>query len=160
MFFPSLHSNPELCFSMEALFQNSVLIFSIIFETKEEQFLKDFSSQNLFSPSNKTFCRKFCSLFSHAVMSDSLRPMDCVAHQVPLSMGFSRQEYQSGLPPIPSPWGSSRPIGQTHVSCTGRQILTTEPNREAPRRKTVKIRMNLLWLGPVPPIYLCLLFLL
>ena len=74
MFFPFLHSNPELCFSMEALFQNSVLIFSIIFETKEEQFLKDFSSQNLFSPSNKTFCRKFCSLFGHAVMSDSLRP--------------------------------------------------------------------------------------
>ena len=74
MFFPSLHSNPELCFSMEALFQNSVLIFSIIFETKEEQFLKDFSSQNLFSPSNKTFCRKFYSLFSQAVMSDSLRP--------------------------------------------------------------------------------------
>ena len=25
-------------------------------------------------------------------------PMDCVAHQVPLSMGFSRQEYWSGLP--------------------------------------------------------------
>ena len=29
-------------------------------------------------------------------------PMDCVAHQTPLSMGFSRQEYWSGLP-FPSP---------------------------------------------------------
>ena len=29
-------------------------------------------------------------------------PMDCVAHQAPLSMGFSRQEYWSGLP-FPSP---------------------------------------------------------
>ena len=29
-------------------------------------------------------------------------PMDCIAHQVPLSMEFSRQEYWSGLP-IPSP---------------------------------------------------------
>ena len=28
--------------------------------------------------------------------------MDCVAHQAPLSMGFSRQEYWSGLP-YPSP---------------------------------------------------------
>ena len=25
-------------------------------------------------------------------------PMDCVAHQAPLSMGFSKQEYWSGLP--------------------------------------------------------------
>ena len=29
-------------------------------------------------------------------------PMDCLAHQAPLSMGFSRQKYQSGLP-IPTP---------------------------------------------------------
>ena len=28
--------------------------------------------------------------------------MDCIAHQAPLSMGFSRQEYWSGLP-FPSP---------------------------------------------------------
>ena len=28
--------------------------------------------------------------------------MDCIAHQAPLSMGFSRQEYWSGLP-CPSP---------------------------------------------------------
>ena len=25
-------------------------------------------------------------------------PMDCIAHQVPLSMGFTRQEYWNGLP--------------------------------------------------------------
>ena len=29
-------------------------------------------------------------------------PMDCVVHQAPLSMGFPRQEYWSGLP-SPSP---------------------------------------------------------
>ena len=29
-------------------------------------------------------------------------PMDYIAHQAPLSMGFSRQEYRSGLP-FPSP---------------------------------------------------------
>ena len=40
---------------------------------------------------------------SHSVMSDSLRPQGLyVTHQSFLSMGFSRQEYWSGLP-IPSP---------------------------------------------------------
>ena len=29
-------------------------------------------------------------------------PMDCIAHQAPPTMGFSRQEYWSGLP-FPSP---------------------------------------------------------
>ena len=33
-----------------------------------------------------------------SVMSDSLRPQWTVAHQVPLSMGFSKQEYCSSLP--------------------------------------------------------------
>ena len=40
-------------------------------------------------------------LFSHYVMSDSAA-LWTVSHQAPLSMGFSRQEYWSGLP-FPSP---------------------------------------------------------
>ena len=36
-------------------------------------------------------------------MSDSLRPPWTVAYQAPLSMGFSRQDYWSGLP-FPTPW--------------------------------------------------------
>ena len=40
-------------------------------------------------------------LFSCSVMSESLRPHR-LARQAPLSMGFSRQEYWSGLP-FPSP---------------------------------------------------------
>ena len=39
--------------------------------------------------------------WSHSVMSDSSIPWT-VAYQAPLSMGFSRQEYWSGLP-LPSP---------------------------------------------------------
>ena len=35
---------------------------------------------------------------SRSVMSDSLQPEWTVDHQAPLSMGFSRQEYWSGLP--------------------------------------------------------------
>ena len=38
-----------------------------------------------------------------------------VAQQAPLSMGFSRQEYRSGLP-FPSPGESSRPRDRTQVS--------------------------------------------
>ena len=40
--------------------------------------------------------------WSHSVMSDSLWPHSHKAYQAPLSMGFSRQEYWSGLPfPFP-----------------------------------------------------------
>ena len=47
-----------------------------------------------------TFPRAFL-LFSCSVVSDSVTPWT-VAHQAPLSMGFSRQEYWSGWP-FPSP---------------------------------------------------------
>ena len=43
-------------------------------------------------------------------MSDSFAIPWTVAHQAPLSMGFSRQEYWSGLP-FPFPWGSMIPNG-------------------------------------------------
>ena len=43
-------------------------------------------------------------LFSGQVVSDSFATPWSVAHQVPLSMGFLRQEYWSGLP-FPSPGG-------------------------------------------------------
>ena len=58
-------------------------------------------------------------------------PMDCVAHQAPLSMRFSRHEYWRRLP-YSSP-GDLPDLGIKHaspVSCIGRQILrffTTEP---------------------------------
>ena len=41
-------------------------------------------------------------MLSCSVVSDSLWPHGLLAHQAPLSMGFSRQEYWSGLP-FPSP---------------------------------------------------------
>ena len=56
-------------------------------------------------------CPRVCAvLLSCSVVSDSVRPRGmCVACQAPLSMGFSRQEYWSGLscpPPgdLPNPW--------------------------------------------------------
>ena len=37
-------------------------------------------------------------LFNHSVLSDSFETRGTVAYQTPLSMGFPRQEYWSGLP--------------------------------------------------------------
>ena len=45
-----------------------------------------------------------------------------VAHQAPLSMGFSRQEYWSGLP-FPPPGDLPNPGIKPHVSCIGRRII-------------------------------------
>ena len=58
---------------------------------------------SLFCSTQSLVLREMC-WFSPSVMSNSCNPMDCmyVAHQVPLSMGFSRQDYWSGLP-FPSP---------------------------------------------------------
>ena len=54
-------------------------------------------------------------LFSRYLAYDSCDPWT-VAHQAPLSMGFSRQEYWSGLP-SPSP-GESSPARIEPVSPT------------------------------------------
>ena len=56
-----------------------------------------------------------------------------VAHQAPLSMGFSRQEYWSGLP-CPPPGGYSLSRDQTHmsyVSCIAGRFFTTSAMQEA-----------------------------
>ena len=45
-----------------------------------------------------------------------------VAHQAPLSMGFSRQEYWSGLP-FPPKKGCFWPRDQNCIFCIGRQIF-------------------------------------
>ena len=53
-----------------------------------------------------------------------------VARQVPLSMGFSRQEYLLEWSAISSSRGSSQPGDRTHISCgscTAGRFFTTEP---------------------------------
>ena len=61
-------------------------------------------------------------------------PMDYVAHQAPLSLGFSRQEYWSGLPfpraeDIPSP--GIEPVSPVFPALAG-GLFTTEPLGKPP----------------------------
>ena len=60
-----------------------------------------------------------------------------VAHQAPLSMGFSRQEYWSGLP-CPPPRDFSQPRDRICVSCITGGFFTGWAMKEAP----YFIRMN------------------
>ena len=63
-------------------------------------------------------------------MSDSFATPWTVARQAPLSMGFSRQEYWSGLS-FPSPGDLPRPRDLNCMSCIGRQILYHWATRKA-----------------------------
>ena len=78
---------------------------------------KTYKQQNLLNNRNLFSCLSgghVCMLshFSHGQMFVTTW---AVARQAPLSMGFSRQEYWSGLP-CPPPGESSRPRDQTHIS--------------------------------------------
>ena len=66
------------------------------------------------------------AVLSHSVVSDSCNPMDCVAHQAPLSMESSRQEYWSGLP-FPSPGDLPNPGIKPGSPAFQADALTSEP---------------------------------
>ena len=71
----------------------------------------------------------FC--FNCSVALDSFVIPWTIAPQAPLSMGFPRQEYWSGLP-FPSP-EDLPDSGIRLVSCIGRQILITLSHQGSPR---------------------------
>ena len=64
-------------------------------------------------------------IVSRSVVSDSATPWT-VAHQTPLSMGFSRQEYYSGLP-FPSPRDLPDPGIEPGCSALRADSLLAEP---------------------------------
>ena len=66
-------------------------------------------------------------------------PVNCVAHQAPLSMGFSRQEYWSGLP-FPSPGDLPDPGIEPRSPTLQADALTSEPpGKPISRQETTKI---------------------
>ena len=63
---------------------------------------------------------------SHCIVSDSYVTPRTVAHQAPLSVGFSRQEYWSGLP-FPSPGDLPDPEMEPRSPALQADSLTSEP---------------------------------
>ena len=64
-------------------------------------------------------------MLSHSVMSDFATPQTA-AHQVPLSMEFSKQEYQSGLP-FPTPGNLFNPGIKPESPALACGFFITEP---------------------------------
>ena len=62
-------------------------------------------------------------------MSDSLQPLWTVAHQTPLSMGLTRQEYWSGLP-LPSQGYLPNTGNEPRCSALQADSLPTELSEE------------------------------
>ena len=75
---------------------------------------------------------------SHSVMSDPLQTPWTVAHQAPLSMGFSRQESWSGLP-FPSPADLPNPGTEPRSPALQADALTSEFNS---MRETTKVHQE------------------
>ena len=68
-----------------------------------------------------------CCCFSHSVVSDSFETPWTVAHQAPLSVGFFRQEYWSGLP-FPSPRDLLHPGIKSMSPALEGGFFTVEPS--------------------------------
>ena len=80
-------------------------------------------------------CVCVCVAHTRLVVSDSLRPYGLyVAYQAPLSMGFSRQEYWSGLP-FPSPGDLPDPGIKPAAPTIAVTFFTTEPPGQRANRK-------------------------
>ena len=71
------------------------------------------------------------AVFSAAIVSDSVAP-GAIAQQAPLSMGFSRQEYWSGLP-FPPPGHLPDPEIEPASPALAGRFFTTSTNWEAHR---------------------------
>ena len=81
---------------------------------------------------------------SHSVVSDSLQSHRLLASQAPLSVGFSRPEYWSGLP-FPSP--GIEPRSPVVLALTGR-FFTISATREAQVDQSHIPTMQI-WPGPL-----------
>ena len=92
------------------------------------------------------------SLVTHMYAQSSPTVCDpMTVDQVPLSMGFSWQEYWSGLP-FPTPEESSWPRDGTHISCVsciGRWVLY---------HYTIWISIGRILCQPLIPVHLCCFF--
>ena len=91
-------------------------------------------SQSIKRANTRNFCveikrRQIHLFFSHKVVSDSFATPQTIAHLAPLSVGFTRQEYWSGLP-LPSPGHLPNPRTEPQSpALTGRFFTTVPPGK-------------------------------
>ena len=136
--------------------------FSVSFSSSHHQLFSFFPS-SVHSPTCYSFSSSPClvhtrrkeercmlSRFSHVWLFATLWT---IAHQGPLSMRFSRQEYWSGLL-CPPPGDLPDPGNQTHISYSpalAGGFFTTSTTWEAPKRdQTLKRKRNEIRLAPSP----------
>ena len=126
------HKNEDVCF-MNYLFLIQCVNYFFSLTCIEHQLISVHKVLSLLPICIVTHCSNvpWKWKWSHSVVSNSLWPPWTVAHQAPPSMGFSRQEYCSGLP-FPSPGESSQPRDQTLVSHIAGRRFNLWATREAP----------------------------
>ena len=97
-------------------------------------------------------------VFSHSVMSESSATTQTLARQAPLSMGFSRQEYWSGLP-FPSPGDLYNPgIEPTSPAWQAEPLSHLGSMAQPPKEKRIKgnsSRENLILTQIKPNLNIC-----
>ena len=81
---------------------------------------------------------------SRSVVSDSLQPHGTVAHQAPLSMEFSMQEYWSGLP---SPSAEDLPDSGIEPRSPLQILYRLSPEGNHNYNSSIKVEVYL-WAGP------------
>ena len=92
-------------------------------------------------------CAHTPSHFSHVQLFAILWT---VAHQAPLSMGFSRQEYWNGLPCLPPGDLSDPRIEPTsHISCIGEWVLYHLCHLEVVKQFKIKDVCEAVYIKPV-----------
>ena len=109
---------PDAC--VEPLLATSFIELLSFVNCYRKQVVPFFSPALLFDP--------VC--VSHSVTSDSLQTPWTAAYQPPLSMGFPRQQYWSGLP-CPPPGDLPNPRVQIQVSCIAGRFFIIWSTREA-----------------------------
>ena len=129
---------PVLCGKVYILIHTKYVSFIKIYTI--ERFNVCLKPANPLWPNYTSFC---CakSLQSYLTLCDL---MDCIARQTPLSLGFSRQEYWSGLPfssprDIPDP--GIEPVSLISLALAGR-FFTTSATWEAPILHQVHVRSH------------------
>ena len=86
-----------------------------------------------------------CSSLSHVRLFSTLWTLAC---QAPLTMGFSRQEYWSGLP-CPPPGGLPDSGIEPHLFCISRRFFTTSAPWEARKATDFSVTNSFFLLCPL-----------